>query len=62
MAASELVDQLSRIDLSDTDRPGGIRAGVEEASAIIHDAVENASTGRSADVLPLPATTERTAA
>ena len=59
---SELVDRLSAINLSDTARPGGIRARVEEATEIIHEEFEAAHTGRPADVLPLPTTTARSTA
>lgn len=61
MAASELVEQLSRIDLADTTRPGGVRARVEEAAGLIHADIEAAHTGRPAPVVPIT-TANRSAA
>ena len=60
-ARTELVDALSRIDLADTTRPGGIRARVEEAAELIHADIEAAHTGHPAPVIPIT-TTNRSAA
>ncbi|MBB5495776.1 hypothetical protein [Nocardiopsis metallicus] len=53
---------LGRIDLADTDQPGGIRARVEEAYELIHADIEAAHTGRLADVIEITATANRSAA
>ena len=59
---TEVVEQLARIDLADTTRPGGIRARVEEAADLIREHVETVYTGRTAPVIPITTTANRSAA
>ena len=62
-AVPALVTQLlADIDLADTTRPGGVRARVEEAAALIHADIEAAHTGHPADVIPITTTANRSAA
>lgn len=59
---TELVDALTEIDLADTTRPGGIRARVEEAADLIREHVETVYTGRTAPVIPITTTANRSTA
>lgn len=61
-ARTEVVEQLARIDLADTTRPGGIRARVEEAADLIHHEIEAAHTGHPVPVIPITTTANRSAA
>lgn len=59
---TEMVEQLARIDLADTTRPGGVRARVEEAADLIHHEIEAAHTGHPATVVPITTTNRSIAA
>ncbi|CAL9622986.1 hypothetical protein SUDANB121_05891 (plasmid) [Nocardiopsis dassonvillei] len=54
---SPLVEALAAVDLADAARPGGIRAGVEQAAGLIRTHVAAWSTGPDADIVPLPSNT-----
>lgn len=54
---SPLVRALEAIDLADDARPGGIRAGVEQAAGLIRTHVSAWSEGADADIVPLPSNT-----
>lgn len=51
---SPLVEALAEIDLADSARPGGIRAGVDQAASLIRAHVTAWSTGVGADLVPFP--------
>lgn len=51
---SPLVEALAAVDLADAARPGGIRAGVEQAADIIRAHVAAWSEGADAEIVPLP--------
>ncbi|MGW8438841.1 hypothetical protein ACWGKS_27145 [Nocardiopsis sp. NPDC055879] len=57
-----LVEQLARIDLADTTRPGGVRARVEEVADLIHADIEAAHTGHPVPVVPITTANRSTAA